>query len=118
MIITKGSRGSGESGVFEQRRESSPVVQSCKRVDMSEETTAANAKKNKKRRQTGNLEKKNTINTRAETQESMLESNSHHCNQLPKLCYDVLMLELCFDVTCFEVLPLLHLSEMIFFLKF
>lgn len=47
VIITKGSRGSGESGVFEQRRESSPVVQSCKRVDMSEETTAANAKKQK-----------------------------------------------------------------------
>lgn len=46
MIITEGSRGSGESRVFEQRRESSPVVQSCKRVDMSEETSSSRLKKN------------------------------------------------------------------------
>lgn len=53
VIITEGSRGSGESGVFEQRGESSPVVQRCKRVDTSEEMKAATVKK--KGRQTVNL---------------------------------------------------------------
>lgn len=52
MIITEGSRGSRESEVFEQRRDSSPVVQSCKRVDTSEEMKAPTVKK---KRQTSNL---------------------------------------------------------------
>lgn len=85
MIITEGSRGSGESGVFEQRRESSPVVQSCKRVDTSEETTAASAKKKKRGVKPATCER-NTTNTGAETLQSTLESNSHRFNQLLKFC--------------------------------
>lgn len=36
-IITKTARSSGESRHFEERRESSPVVQSCERFNTSEE---------------------------------------------------------------------------------
>lgn len=32
-IITKSARSSVESRVFEQRRESSPVVESCERIE-------------------------------------------------------------------------------------
>lgn len=56
VIITEGSRGSRESEVFEQRRELSPVVQSCKRVDTSEEMKVPTVKK---KRQTSNLWEKN-----------------------------------------------------------
>lgn len=105
MIITEGSRGSGESRVFEQRRESSPVVQSCKRVDTSEETTPAE----KKRRQTGNQGEKR-VDTRAAKLESTLESNSYRFYQLLKFCCGVLTPALCFELSS-------CLSEMFFFLS-
>lgn len=82
MIITEGSRGSGESRVFEQRRESSPVVQSCKRVDTSEETRAGTARKKSsvKPATCG----RNTLNPGVETLQPTLESNSYQFNRLLK----------------------------------